>query len=160
MKKQANYTERKSLRLSPRDAYILAESGYKPREAIEYFIRIFCSTETKGLKIELLNLEKKLKEQELEVVKTKEEIRIIKEAIDNKEQTRFNNDSSENNVLDTSPKTVNQCLNKIEKHLKNYKRKEGIKSVKELPEDLFIALSQRGDIEVEEFKKIAFEKFK
>jgi hypothetical protein len=167
VKKQAKYTERKSIRLSPRDAYILDESGYSPREAIEYFNRIFCSTEERGLKIDLLNLEKKLKEQELEVIKTKEEIRKIKKDIENEVKPSSNLNTTENNDIQEIL-TIDQCIDKIKEHLENAKtspmyrsnKKKGIKSVKDLPDTLFEAIAKKGKIEVKELKKIAFEKIK
>ncbi|MGL6298991.1 MAG: hypothetical protein ACRC1M_07490 [Methanobacteriaceae archaeon] len=44
-KKRAKYAERRSVRLSPRDSYILERSGYSPREAIEWFNAMYSSTE-------------------------------------------------------------------------------------------------------------------
>jgi hypothetical protein len=159
MKERAKYTERKSVRLSPRDWHLLTESGYSIREAVEYFNRMFCSSELKGLKIDLLKLEEKLKEQKLEVAKTRENIRIIKEAIENKEQTRFKK-SSDNNILNKAPLTKDQCLKRLEDHYKNYKKNHDIKSIKELPKDLFSAIAKKGKLDIEEFKQLAFEKFK
>lgn len=155
MKKQAKYTERKSVRLSSRDAYILEQTGYTPREAIEFFNKIYCSTETKGLKLELMLLEEILKDQELEVFNTKEKIRIIKESIDNKEQTKF-----DNILKDNEPLSLNQCLAKIEWRFNQEKISKGIKSVEDFEDSYFIALAKQGNIEVEELKKQAIEQIK
>jgi hypothetical protein len=162
MKKRAKYTERKSFRLSPQEAYRLDQSGYSPREAIEYFNKTFCSTEPRGLKIELILLEETLKEQKLEVAKTKENIRIIKEKIENKEQTRFNRSESDEilEILNRPPLSENECLDKIRNYMKTMKTNTGVKTIDQVPNDYLKAVAKQGDIELDYLKKIAFEKLK
>ena len=159
MEERAKYTERKSFRLSSRDAYLLKQSGYSPRQAIEYFNRMFYSTEIKGLKIDLINLEEKLKEQELEVAKIKENIRMVKETIENKEQTRFNKPET-TDILNKIPLSKTQCLEKLNIHYRNYKKKENIGSIQELPDDLFVAVAKKGNLDVEELRELAYSKYK